>query len=415
MEKMSSKKMKKPELLAPCGDLYRAKLAISYGANAVYLGGRKYSLRARASNFSEKEIQEICSFAKDHGAAVHVTVNIIPHPSDFDGLKEYLQNLAAYGVTAIITASAAIMKLAAECAPSLAVHCSTQMSVTNASAASFLAEKLGIQRVVLARECTLKEIARFTAECPIETEAFIHGGMCVNYSGRCTLSNRMTERDANRGGCAQSCRWQYDVYRNGEKISPDDFPFTMGSRDMMAGHEIASLMRAGVDSLKIEGRMKSEYYVASVVSGYRHLIDAIYAKQDDLSEEEIRPYIAEIMKGENREVFPGNYYGDAAEKGIIYHENSNAHVNHDFLGVVDSYDLQTGTMIMVTRNPFDLHEAVEVLRQGESTQRFRMDEIEDEEGNRLEQSRAPMKRLRIQIPFAVRKNDIVRKVSNDTD
>lgn len=415
MEKMSSKIMKKPELLAPAGDLYRAKLAISYGADAVYLGGMKYSLRARASNFRQEDIQAICAFAHDHGAAVHVTVNIIPHESDFEGLKEYLVHLAEYGVTAIITASPAIMRLAAAYAPSLAVHCSTQMSVTNSTAAAFFARKLGIRRVVLARECTLEEIAEFTAHCPIETEAFIHGGMCVNYSGRCTLSNRMTQRDANRGGCAQSCRWQYDLYRQDEKLSTEESPFTMGSKDMMAAREISSLMRAGVDSLKIEGRMKSEYYVASVVSGYRHLIDAVYRKQDDLSEEEIRPFIREIMKGENREVFAGNYHGDAGQNGIIYHENSNAHVNHDFIGVVESYDEAEGAMWMVTRNPFDQGDRAEVLRQGADTVPFTIEKAEDENGMAVEQSRAPMKRLKIRVPFRVKKNDIVRLVSDDTD
>jgi putative protease len=412
---VSDRKWKKPELLAPAGDLYRARLAIAYGADAVYLGGMKYSLRARASNFKEEDIQAVCRYASEHCARVHVTVNVIPHEEDFAGLISYLKHLEAYGVTAIITASPAIMMLARKHAPGLQVHCSTQMSTTNSTAASFLHEKLGITRVVLARECTLDEIAAFTMHCPIETEAFIHGGMCINYSGRCTLSNRMTSRDANRGGCAQSCRWQYDLYRDDEKLTDETCPFTMGSKDMMAAREISTLMKYGVDSLKIEGRMKSEYYVASVVSGYRHLIDAVYEKQDDLTEEEIRPYIREIMKGENREVAPGNYHGDAGKNGIIYHENSNSHVNHDFLAMVESYDPEHHEMTVITRNPFDQGERVEVLRQKGKIVPFVIEQMTDENGFHLETSRSPMKRLRVNVPCEVSRNDILRKVSDDTD
>ena len=292
--------MKKPELLAPAGDLHRAKTAIRYGADAVYLGGQFFSLRSRASNFTLEDIQEACAFAKAHGAHIHVTVNIIPHEEDFTGLEEYLKKLEEFGVTAIIAASPYIMETARRVAPKLQIHCSTQMSVTNAQAIHFLKDTLDIDRAVLGRECTMAQVKEITNESPVETEAFIHGGMCVNYSGRCTLSNRMTLRDANRGGCAQSCRWSYHVYEQDKEIAGEPL-FTMGSRDLCAAEYMYPLMEAGVSSLKIEGRMKTEYYVACIVSAYRHLIDEIAETGKPLSAERMAVHQKEILRGENRE------------------------------------------------------------------------------------------------------------------
>ena len=236
---------KRIELLAPAGDLKRAKTAILYGADAVYLGGMRFSLRSRASNFTMEDIREACEFAHAHGSKIHVTVNMIPHDEDFEGLEEYLRELEALGVDAIISASPAVMALARRNTQRMEIHCSTQMSVTNAAAADWLKETLGIDRVVLARECTMEDVRQITAHCSADTEAFIHGGMCVNISGRCTLSNRMTLRDANRGGCAQSCRWMYDIYEDGRKIN-DETQFTMGSKDLFTADRIADLIEAGV-------------------------------------------------------------------------------------------------------------------------------------------------------------------------
>ena len=401
------RQLNKVELLAPAGDLARAKTAIKYGADAVYLGGMNFSLRSRASNFTMDDICEVCAFAKEHGAHVHVTVNIIPHNEDFEGLREYLQQLEEAGVTAIITASMAIMKIAKECAPKLQVHCSTQLSLTNSRTAQFLVEELHVDRVVLARECTLQEVEKLTAACPVETEAFIHGGMCVNYSGRCTLSNRMTLRDANRGGCAQSCRWQYDVYNGDEKISNADKVFTMGSKDLMAADEVCDLIKSGVSSLKIEGRMKTEYYVASVVSGYRHLIDDLYEHDMKLDEERMAYHRAEIMKGENREVCDGFYNGTADASSIIYHANSNNHVSHDFLGTVLSY--QDGIARIMTRNPVSSDMTIEVLSPGRDNRVFVPVWLENDKGEREELHRQPMTVLTMPVPFEVEKDDIFRR------
>lgn len=406
---------KKPELLAPAGDLMRAEAAIRFGADAVYLGGQKFSLRARASNFSMAEIREICAYAHAHHATVHVTVNMIPHEEDFDGLKEYLQQLEEAGVDAVIEASPAVMRLTHACAPGLAIHCSTQMSSMNHKSAELFRHAFGITRTVLARECTVEEIRALTEACPTETEVFIHGGMCVNISGRCTLSNRMTLRDANRGGCAQSCRWQYDVYDGGTRLSRGDEMFTMGSKDLMAAAYIRDLMKAGVTSFKIEGRMKTEYYVASVVSGYRHLIDDLYAHDLELPEARLLFHEKEILKGENREVCTGFLGGRAGRESIIYHENDNSHVNHDFLGMAESYDPEAHTMKFYSRNPFDRGDRLEILRAGKDNVFFTADWIRQEDGSFLEKSRVPMKLLEIPVPCEISEKDILRRAEDDTD
>lgn len=398
--------MKKPELLAPAGDLARAKTAILYGADAIFLGGQNFSLRSRASNFSLDDIKEICLFAKQRNARVHVTVNIIPHEEDFNGLKEYLQKLELYGVTAIIVASPAIMKLAKEVAPKLEVHCSTQMSIMNAESAKFLVEEFHLDRVVLARECSITEVKDIIANCPVEVEAFIHGGMCVNYSGRCTLSNRMTLRDANRGGCAQSCRWEYHLFEDQHELSKEQL-FTMSSKDLMAADYLYNLMAANVSSLKIEGRMKTEYYVANVVRAYRALIDAIWAKQAALSKSEMAEHLKEIARVENRQTAGGLYAGINDEDTILYHRTSNNDVNHDFVSTIIDY--QNNTAIMQVRNAFQVGEVLEVLSPGLPKRSFIVKTICNADGEYMERAKRPMEIVFLPIPFVVKKNDIIRR------
>ena len=402
--------MRKPELLAPAGDLNRCRIALAYGADAVYLGGQSFSLRSRASNFSMAEIAQACREADACHAAIHVTVNEIPHDDDFTGLEDYLRQLQEAGVRAIIAASPAVMALAGTCAPQLEVHCSTQLSVTNAAAAQYLQERLGIDRVVLARECTLAQIRDIVKKCPVDTEAFIHGGMCVNYSGRCTLSNRMTLRDANRGGCAQSCRWQYHLYADEQEITDPEVRFTMGSKDLMAADSIYDLMNAGVASLKIEGRMKTEYYVASIVSAYRHLIDEIWQAQAPLSEERMAWHREEILKGENRMTCSGFYKGPADAASIIYRPNSNSDVSHDFAGVVLAYEKETRTALIQNRNPFAVGEELEILGRKEN-RKFRIEWMKNEEGEYLETANRPMAVIRMPVPCEVRRLDIIRRSS----
>ena len=407
MDRKRSDKFRKPELLAPAGDLKRAKTAIRYGADAVYLGGKSFSLRSRASNFTMEDIREACIYAREHHAHVHVTVNVIPHEEDFEGLKDYLQKLEEYGVTAVIVASPAIMKLAKECAPQLEVHCSTQMSVTNTEAVSFLYDHLHIDRAVLARECSMEDVYEIASHAPCDTEAFIHGGMCVNYSGRCTLSNRMTLRDANRGGCAQSCRWSYHLYDGHQEITDDDRLMTMGSKDLFAADYLYDLMNAGVASLKIEGRMKTEYYVASIVSAYRHLIDEIYENGAPLSKKRMDFHKKEILRGENRETCAGFYPGKAGLESLIYHENSDHDVNHDFLGTVVSSSDKTA--VVEVRNVFHPGETIEVMEPGKEIRSFVPEWIKDEKGCYVDMANHPMAHVTIPVPFALKKEDIIRR------
>lgn len=399
---------KKPELLAPAGDKERAKTAILFGADAVYLGGKKYSLRARASNFSLADIAETCAFAKAHGANVHVTVNEIPHPDDLDGLADYLCALEEAGVSAIIVASPAMMALAHRRAPKLAIHCSTQFSITNSEAAKFMAEHAFADRIVLARECTLQDVEAIVRQCPAEIETFIHGGMCVNYSGRCTLSNRMTLRDANRGGCAQSCRWAYRLFAKDTELSKDHPCLTMGSKDLSSGKIIGALMRANVRSFKIEGRMKTEYYVASVVSAYRHLIDELYVHEGTLSNERMQYHLREIAMCANRETWSG-FYPDDHDEGVIAHDMSDADVNHAFLGKVKAYDRKEKTITVETRNPFACGDVLEVLEPGKDNRLFAIEKMWDKDGNNLSHSRQPMAMISLSVPFAVEAGSLLRR------
>lgn len=395
--------LSKPELLAPAGDLLRAKTALIYGADAVYAGGQNYSLRSRASNFSLADIQELCKFAHVRQKHVHITVNIIPHDEDFAGLKEYLEELDECGVDAVIVASPAIMELAHTYAPHIAVHGSTQMSVCNGQAALFLKENTHLDRIVLARECTLEQVQTIVQTCGMETEVFIAGGMCSNFSGRCILSNEMADRDANRGGCAHSCRWEYELTdRNGKK----DALFTMGSRDLNAYRSLAELMKIGVTSLKIEGRMKSEYYIASIVSAWRSLIDELAENDGDMAEERYRYYQDLMQKAQNREIWDGFYQPFQPEDSLIAHANDNEHVSHDFIGTVLSSE--ENSMVIQTRNRFALGQELEVLVPGKEPVAFTPAWLQDEEGMYRETVNSPMIRIKMPVPCLFQAGDIVR-------
>ena len=242
--------MNKIELLAPAGNLEKAKIALLYGADAVYVGGKQFSLRARASNFTINDIKELCSFSKNLNKKVYVTMNIIPHDEDLSNLEEYLKQLEECGVNAIITSSLYIIKTCEKVAPKIERHVSTQMSITNSNTILHW-KKMNVSRVVLARENTLCEIENIAANTDLELEVFIHGGMCSSYSGRCVLSNHMTERDANRGGCAHSCRWNYNLYNGRRKITKKGEFYNIGSKDLMAVSFIPKLLDLYVESLKI--------------------------------------------------------------------------------------------------------------------------------------------------------------------
>lgn len=399
--------MKKIELLAPAGDLERLKLAIRYGADAVYLGGKRFSLRSRASNFEIEDIAEGVKFAKQHGANIHVTVNMLPHEEDLEGLEAYLKTLERIGVTAIIVASYHIMKLAKKVAPKLEVHISTQHSSTNANAISFW-QKEGMDRVVLARECSMHDIQATLAKATLPVEVFIHGGMCISYSGRCTLSNNMTMRDANRGGCAQSCRWKYRLYDDEKPLHDEEHLFSMSSKDLCAMPFIPQLIEANVASLKIEGRMKSQYYLATVIRAYRMCIDEYYEK-GCVSETFMQKCLAELAKAENRPSAVGFYEGMPKSEDHLYGVNG-AGVTQEFIAYVLDYDKIEKVATLEVRNHFKAGTLCEAFGPNLDNTSFIMNEIYDEDHTLLEAAKTPMQIVSVKIDIALKKHDMIRKI-----
>lgn len=399
--------MKKIELLAPAGDLERLKIAVLYGADAVYLGGKQFSLRSRASNFDIEDIAEGVKFANAHGAHVHVTVNMLPHEEDLHGLSEYLMELERVGVTAIIAASPYIAMTAKRVAPKLEVHVSTQHSSTNSSAANYWKSK-GMDRVVLAREVNLEEIKETARHTDVPLEVFIHGGMCISYSGRCVLSNNMTGRDANRGGCAQSCRWKYRLYDGDRPLHDNQDLFSMSSKDLMAARFIPDLIDAGIASLKIEGRMKSAYYIATLIKTYRMLIDEIYEK-GRLSDERLEWYYKELAKAENRPTGTGFYEGLPKPQGNLYGVNG-AGVTQEFIAYVLAYDEETGIATLEVRNNFRPGIQAEVFGPSIPATSFQIETLYDKDGNEMEVAKTPMQVICTHVPIRMEPDAMIRKV-----
>ena len=320
--------MRKIELLAPAGDLEKLKVALVYGADAVFIGGREFSLRSKASNFTLEEIKEGVDFAHKLNKKVHVTCNIVMHNNDVEPLKEYLIALDKIGVDAIITSSLHMVKLAKEYT-SLEVHISTQQSILNTEAVN-LFKSLGADRVVLGREVSLEDIEKICKNKPCEIETFIHGGMCSSYSGKCMLSNVMCNRDANRGGCAYSCRWRYNIHQKDKLITEGDEFFKMSSRDLCAINEIPKLIEYWVDSLKIEGRRKASNYIACVVKAYRQAIDDYYEQR----EMKFEKYREDIFKCENRLTSFGFLHGNVKIEQMLYNLDERIIKVGDYVGLV---------------------------------------------------------------------------------
>ena len=399
--------MNKIELLAPAKDLKKAYTAIRYGADAVYVGGKKYSLRSRASNFSLEDIKKAVEFAREYHKKIYVTVNMVFHDEDLFGIVEYLKDLEAIGVSAIIIESLGLMHIAKKYAPKLECHISTQLSVTNSEAIKELAF-LGADRIVLAREVAMKEIEVIAKRVKVPLEVFIHGGMCSNYSGRCTLSNRMTLRDANRGGCAQSCRWKYDVYKGEKLISSEDCPLSMSSKDLRATEYIERMIKANIASLKIEGRMKSDYYIAQITKTYRKMIDEISYGQT-LSKERIAYYNNELDKAENRPSDDGFLSGDCDHSKHLYGVNG-AGVTHEFVAYVKDFDLKCGRALIEVRNKFAKGDLIEVFGPDMNNERFKVEEMYTLDEELVEVANQPMELLWIRVPFLIKTHYMMRKV-----
>ncbi|WP_432665291.1 U32 family peptidase [Wukongibacter baidiensis] len=356
---------KKVELLAPAGDLEKLKYALIYGADAVYIGGQIFGLRASARNFSIEEMEEGIKFAHERGKKVYVTLNIIPHNDDLEELPGYLEKLNKINVDAVILSDPGTLMYVQEYAPDLEVHLSTQANNTNYMSAKFW-HKQGISRIVVARELSFEEIGQVKKNIPedLELEGFIHGAMCISYSGRCLLSNYMANRDANRGECAHPCRWNYylvEEKRPGEyiKVTEDEKgTYFFNSKDLCMIEYIPELLNCGLYSLKIEGRMKSIYYVANTVRVYRKAIDE-YMK--DPENYEFNPeWIEELSKVSHRKFTSGFYLNKPSEDDQLYSTSSYIR-EYDFLGVVLDYDKESGMALVEQRNRMFKGDEVEII------------------------------------------------------
>ncbi len=389
------------ELLAPAGDLEKLKIALMYGADAVFIGGQNFSLRARASNFTLDDILVATTFAHERNKKIYVTTNIIPHNEDMDGIIEYLQALETRKVDAIISASPFIIDMALK-HTKLEIHLSTQQSTTNSEAVNFWYER-GITRIVLARELDKYQIKRLIPKTKADIEVFIHGGMCMSYSGRCSLSNNMTDRDANRGGCAHSCRWNYELTQDGVSIS--DQMFSMSSKDLEALEQIPFLIESGVKSLKIEGRMKSLHYIATVVSTYRRLIDAFYT---DLKIADFEPYLIELQKAENRQTSHGYLEGLPGVEQQLYDKKSEQ-PSQLFIGLVQDYNATTQIATIEQRNYFEVGYEIEIFHPNGNEQTFILEYMTDDKGDVENVARHPQQILKIKVPFAVEPYAMLRK------
>ncbi len=395
----------KTELLAPAGSLEKAKIALLYGADAVYVGGVLFSLRARASNFTIPMLEELVLFAHNLQKKVYVTTNIVFHDEDEAGLDEYLLELNRIGVDAIICSSFSIMERAKQITK-LELHLSTQFSVTNSLLADYFYEE-GVQRVVLARELSVEEIKEVNEQTKADLEIFIHGGMCVSYSGRCTLSNYMVNRDANRGGCAHSCRWLYKLYESDQLIS-DNYDFQMSSKDLEITEFIPDLLDIGVSSLKIEGRMKSIHYIATVVLAYRMLIDDYYSNTlKDLSF-----YKNEIKKAENRLTSTGFLKGDSSVEEQLYNYRSEM-PTQEFIGMVLEYDVDKNMALIEQRNYFEIGDTIEIVSPKKTFTISKVDVLFDEEMNPITVARHPLQKMYINVNHKVEPFDLIRRVTHE--
>ncbi|NNU91250.1 U32 family peptidase [Anoxybacillus sp. CHMUD] len=402
--------VKKPELLAPAGNLEKLKVAVHYGADAVFIGGQEYGLRSNADNFTLEEMAEGVQFASKYGAKIYVTTNIYAHNENIPGLEEYLRGLERVGVHGIIVADPLIIETARRVAPKLEVHLSTQQSLTNWKAVQFWKEE-GLERVVLARETSAEEIREIKEKVDIEIETFIHGAMCIAYSGRCVLSNHMTARDSNRGGCCQSCRWDYDLYKlEGDQavalFDKEDDPFAMSPKDLNLIQSIPKMIELGIDSLKIEGRMKSIHYVATVVSVYRKVIDAYCADPDNFVIR--KEWLDELDKCANRDTAPAFFEGVPGYKEQMFGVHSKK-TTYDFVGLVLDYDKETGIVTLQQRNFFKPGDEVEFF--GPEIENFTqvIETIWDEEGNELDAARHPLQIVRFKVDREVFPYNMMRK------
>ena len=387
------------ELLAPAGTFLKLKTAFKFGADAVYFAGKKFGLRAFAGNFEDDEIEKAVNYAHSLNKKVYITVNILAHEADFDGLKEYIEYLDKIGVDAVIVADVGIIKLIRDVAPNLDIHVSTQANVTNSYwAKSF--QDMGVKRIVLARELSIEEIKKIHEAVPdMELEAFVHGAMCISYSGRCLLSNYFTGRDSNRGACVQACRWEYTITeksRQGQQFPIEEDErgtYILNSKDLCMIKHLKELEEAGVCSFKIEGRMKSEYYVACTVNAYRRAING-----EDVD-------ISELEKSSHRLFTTGFYFG---EKDKECFTSSSPVQTHEFMALVLE-DAKDGYVKIEQRNRFKVGDTLEVLSPDENfNKKIKVTEIKNLKGELIDDAKKVQEVLYLRTELDLKEGDILR-------
>ncbi len=405
--------MKKIELLAPAGDLEKLKIAIDYGADAVYFGGEMFGLRSAAKNFTIEDIKEGVSYAHAKGKKVHMTINIFAHNEDIQALERYLDKIRHISIDAFIVSDPGIIMMIKEVIPNAEIHLSTQANMTNYKTAEFW-HKQGVKRIVLARELTFDEIRELRKRLPetLELESFVQGAMCISYSGRCLLSNFMIERDANRGACAHPCRWKYHLVeeqRPGEyyPIEEDERgTYILNSRDLCMIEHIPDLIHAGLSSAKIEGRMKSIFYVATIVGAYRRAIDAYYADPEGYKFNQ--SWLDELKKVSHREFTTGFYYNKPTNKDQNYQTSAYTR-EYSFVGLVKSYDDKTGFAVVEQRNKMNLGDEIEVF--GPYTDHFtqKIEMLLDEHDQPIESAPHPQQIVKIKMEQPVLGKFMLRK------
>ncbi|SHI20589.1 putative protease [Butyrivibrio fibrisolvens DSM 3071] len=406
------KEVKKPELLIPASSLEVLKTAVNYGADAVYIGGEAFSLRAKAKNFSKEDMAAGIKYAHDHGAHVHVTANILAHNYDLKGAEEYFHELKELGPDAMIIADPGLFMMARRICPEIEIHVSTQANNTNYETYKFW-HNLGAKRVVAARELSLAEIKEIRANIPddLEIESFIHGAMCISYSGRCLLSNYFTGRDANHGACTHPCRWKYAVV---EESRPGEYlpvyenergTFIFNSKDLCMIEHIPELIDAGINSFKIEGRMKTALYVATVARTYRKAIDD-YLESEEKYRANMPWYQDEIARCTYRQFTTGFYFGKPSDESQIY--DSNTYVNeYTYLGIVDSIN-DKGLARIEQRNKFSVGETIEIMKPDGRDIETVVKAIYAEDGTSQESAPHPQQLIDIELDTVPEAGDILR-------
>lgn len=393
----------KPELLAPAGDLEKLKIALKYGADAVYIGGPLLNLRANAINFTLDEIKEGVEFAHRLNKKVYVTVNIVLHNEELSTLNKYLKELEKCNVDAIIVSDPAVIKEAIN-NTNLEVHLSTQASTINKEACKFWKNQ-GVSRIVLGRECTKEEIKTIKDNVDIEIETFIHGAMCAGYSGRCVMSNFLTNRDANRGGCSQICRWDFDLLDSSDDPIKGDKPFTFCSKDLSMMKYLDQMIDLGITSFKIEGRMRSAYYIATVVSIYRKVIDEYCNNKEGYAYN--KEYEKVLRRVANRDSVP-QFFDGIYDSSCSYYNGRVEISNQDYLGIVLDYDDDTNIAIIEQRNYFKIGDEVEIFGPNHDIISFKIDKILDEDNNEIEVVRHPKQIVKLSIKHHLEKDDMMR-------